>query len=332
MSWKEGVRRMGEHLRLNIQLVDGSSEEHLWAQRFDCTEAELFDVQHDISVRISTQLSGSVTEAESDRAKLMPSHELDSWLLTQRAIHEYFSGAAQETYEEAIGLVEQALRVDPKYPYALGLHALLITTGVLLGFREDKQASFQIADDQIQHALQLAPNDPMVLWCWGVVQGFSGNKPSAIVTLERAIDGNPNDPHIVADLGHFLVQTGRVEEGVALLRKAFELSPHEPRAYVWHSFLGTALAHSDLEASLREFDRSIALFNKYIPSLAAKYVALHLLGREDDAQAAAGMLFEIHPQLSVQQLHQMYKMSIDDPEILARYIQILDLYAPREKS
>ena len=325
------LRRMGDQMRVNIQLIEGASEEHIWAQRFDFDEADLFDVKHDIYVRISTQLSGSVIEAESKRAKLMPSHELDSWLLTQRAIHEYYSGAAQDTYESAVKLIEKALELDPEYAYALAMHAHLCTTGLLLGFNDDEETCSRIADEQIQHALKLAPNDPMVLWCWGVVQGFFGNKAGAIVTLERAKESNPNDPHILADLGHFLIQVGRVDEGMEFLMLAFQHSPHEPRAYVWHFYLGTGLSIHDREAGLAEFEKSIALFNAYIPSLSAKFVALAVLERDEDAQIAANQLFEIHPKLTAGQLRRMYEMSIDNPKALAQYTAIIDRYAPADR-
>lgn len=322
------VRPMGKHMRVNIQLIDAATQTHIWAQLFDFDEENLFDVKHDISVRISTQLAGSVTVAESDRAKLLPSNELDSWLLTQRAIQEYFSRTSSDNFKVAIDLLKQALALDPEYPYALAFHAHLCTTGLLQGYIDDKEATVKIINQEIQQALKLAPKDPMVLWCWGVVQGFLGNKAGAITTLAKAMEGNPNDPHIRADLGMFLIHVGRAEEGIKLLHYALQLSPHEPRVYVWHFYLGSGLAHTDLQASLLEIQKSIDLSNEYIPALAAKIVALALLQRADEAKAAAETLFRIHPNLRIKQLIRMFEMSIGQPEVLARYLAVLKQYCP----
>jgi tetratricopeptide (TPR) repeat protein len=247
--------------------------------------------------------------------------------------NEFFSGVDYETYQQSTNLIKQALELDPEYVYARAMNACLVTTGILLGFYKDLEEGAKLATAEIQFALKQAPNDPNVLWCWAVVQGFFGDKPSAIVALERAKDGNPNGPHILADLGNFFMQTGRVEEGLDLVRDAIDLSPREPRLFIWHYFMGHGYSRLDppqLDKSLIEFDKALALFKAYIPSWTGKFMTLHMINKFEEAREAFDMMFELNPALGVEQLRRMVKMGIDPEEVSDFYVSIIDFYENEE--
>jgi len=320
------VRRVGEQLRINVQLIEASTENHLWAQRFDFAESDLFEIERDICQRVAAQLVSSLEKAESDRSSIMPAGTQTSWLLTQRAIHVWWSGPDEETVGEAFKLITEALEQDPEYAYALAFYGFLCIISLLMGISSDAEEMKNKGMQAIQAALKTAPNDPFVLFYWGVIQGFTGNMERAINTLERARQGNPNDPHIQADLSFFLSQMGREEEGAKLLENAFLLSPYEPRSYVWHFYKASALGLSNMEAALLELEKSISLFNRYIPSLTLKIIYYGAMGRDDDAREAAATLHKHHPKLKLIDLSRMLRMATANKEDLDTILKITERF------
>jgi adenylate cyclase len=320
------VRRMGDQLRVNVQLIEASSENHVWAQRFDFAESDLFEIEMDICQRVAAQLVSSLEKAESDRSRIMPAGTQNGWLLTQRAIHVWWSGPDEETVGEAFELITAALEQDPEYAYALAFYGFLCIISLLMGINRNAEDMQDKGMQAIQAALKTAPNDPFVLFYWGVIQGFTGNMERAINTLERAKVGNPNDPHIQADLSFFLSQMGRDEEARKLLESAFLLSPYEPRSYVWHFYKASALGFSEMEAALLELEKSISLFNRYIPSLTLKIIYCGAMGREDEARETAATLRKHHPKLTLADLSRMLTMATVNKENLDITLEIVTRY------
>ena len=324
------VRRMGDHLRINIQLIEASTENHIWAQRFHFAESDLFMNEEDICHRVATQLVSSLEKAESDRASVMPLGKQDSWLLTQQAIHVWWSGPDHGTVNQAFELINEALEKDPEYAYALAFYGFLCVMSVLIGIKIDVEQPMELGMQSIQAALKKAPDDPFVLYYWGVILGYTGNRQNAISALDRAKQANPNNPHIRADLGFFISHEGRFEEGVKLIKSAFLLSPYEPRSYVWHLFLGSVLGTTDPEAALAEYEESLALFSRYTPSLVGKIICLGILGRDEEASSASKQLQEFHPQTSLDDLKQLVNMSTDNEETRAVCSAMLERYFHNE--
>lgn len=318
------IRHLGGQLRVNVQLVEAASEKHIWAQRFDFPEAELMMHEEDICHRIATQLVSSLEKAESSRAELLPLRRQDSWLLTQRAIHMWWSGPENSSVEEALGLVRRALEKDPDYPYALAFLGFLCVISQVLGIQIDVENPVESGVESLQKAVRRAPDDPFVLFYWGVIQGFAGNRKNAISTLVRAKEGNPNDPHILADLGFFLTQEGQREEGIRMIERAFRLSPYEPRSYVWHLYLAIELNQRDPEAAIQEYDKSLAGFNRYTPALLGKMIILAVLGREEEAQLTCNFLRLSHPDISLEDLRRLLRTSTHEENELTVYLPILE--------
>ena len=318
------VRRLSQHLRLNVQLIEAATEKHIWAQRFDFSEDDLIKKEEDICHRIATQLVSSLEKAESSRAQLLPLRSQDSWLLTQRAIHKWWSGPDSSSVREAFSLVGSALERDPDYPYALAFYGFLCSISQLIGIETDIENPVKAGMESLQKALRLSPDDPFVLFYWGVVLGFTGDRKGAISTLQRAKEGNPNDPHILADLGFFLTQVGRNEEGLEMIQQAFRLSPFEPRNYVWHLYLGSERGMRDPEAALDQYEKSLAGFSRYTPALLGKIITLGLLRRDAEAQETCAFLRESHPHIGLEDLKRMLRTSTQSDDELATYFSILE--------
>ena len=116
------VRKAGERVRITGQLIDAQSGAHLWAERFDGTLADVFDLQDRVAEGVAGAIEPTLRGAEIERARRKPTGSLDAYDLYLRAIPHLLTLTAEDN-REALRLLEQALALDPNYAVALGLKA-----------------------------------------------------------------------------------------------------------------------------------------------------------------------------------------------------------------
>ena len=126
------VRRSGNQLRVNTQLIDAATDAHLWAERFDRDAGDLFALQNDITHRIALALSSELVIAEAARPTEHPD-ALD-YILRGRAV--LLKPRTRDTHREAINLYERALALDPQSIEAQGRLAAILVTNVLVGMAD----------------------------------------------------------------------------------------------------------------------------------------------------------------------------------------------------
>ena len=116
------VRKAGERVRITGQLIDAQSGAHLWAERFDGTLADVFELQDRVAEGVAGAIEPTLRGAEIERARRKPTGSLDAYDLYLRALPHVFTPTAEDN-REALRLLEQALALDPNYAVALGLKA-----------------------------------------------------------------------------------------------------------------------------------------------------------------------------------------------------------------
>jgi len=281
------LRQAGERLRANIELVQTSNAEQVWKERFDFSIDDLFATSDDVIEAICAQLQNPLQAHESSRAERQSPEDLDAWLLTQRARQVYFvNGNDAQHISAAEEFLELALTKDPEYVYALSFSANVKTMSVLFGYAKDAESDRNLALQRGRLAMELAPTDPTVLGCWANVVSFLEGPENAIGFYEAAIAGDANNPHHRANYGFNLYRIGRFDEAMQHLQKAFRLSPKDPRLYMWHFYMGS-IARGTPAQAMEEFDKSIALFDRYLPAWQGKIIALARMELWDEAKAAA---------------------------------------------
>ncbi|HEY3145748.1 MAG TPA: adenylate/guanylate cyclase domain-containing protein, partial [Dongiaceae bacterium] len=151
------VRRLGERIRITAQLIDTATGHHVWADRFDRKQEELFAVQDQVVKTIAATLVGRMSAAATERAQRKPPASLAAYELVLRgdALPLYRPGAA----EEARNLFEQAIALDPGYAKAYALLANLEMTDWYRDFNAPQQV-LERAYAFAQKAITLDPNDP----------------------------------------------------------------------------------------------------------------------------------------------------------------------------
>ena len=292
------VQRGGNRLRVNAQLVDAETGNHLWAERFEKPIADLFDMQDEIVSRLANTLNAQLIEVEARQAER--STHPDAMDLYFQGWAYANNGSTEEYMRQAQAFFDRALALDPGNVEALvGSARVKAAIGANLT-RDDWIAQFAAAEAVITRALSHAPNHARAHSVLGLVQAFTNRQVQGIAECERALalDRNLADAHGFVGLAKFFL--GRGEETEAHIHEALRLSPRDNNAYRWSMYVGLAKLYLGVdEEAVAWLRRSIeANRNHPLPNfiLAA---ALSLLGSLDEARAAAQAGLVLNPTFTI---------------------------------
>ena len=292
------VQRGGNRLRVNAQLVDAETGNHLWAERFEKPVADLFDMQDEIVSRLANMLNAKLIEVEARRAQFSTDHHgMDLYFQGWASSN---NGTTEEYIAQAQAFFDRALVLDPGNVESLvGLARVKAAIGANL-MRDDWIAQFAAAEALITRALSHAPNHAQAHSVLGFVQAFTNRGVQGIAECERALalDHNLADAHAFIGLAKFLL--GRGEETEAHIHEALRLSPRDNNAYRWFMIVGLAKLYlgADMEA-VAWLRRSIETNRNHPVPHYYLAAALALLGSLDEARAAAQAGLVLNPTFSI---------------------------------
>jgi tetratricopeptide (TPR) repeat protein len=295
------VQRAGSRLRVNVQLVDAETGNHLWAERFDKPIADLFDMQDEIVSRLANALAAELIAAEARRAERS---------LHPNSMNLYFQGRAYlnkgltaEYMVQARGFFERALALDPKNIEALvGTAEADVAIGMNY-FTDDRAARLAAAEAVLIKALSMVPQHARAHMFLGAAQMFKARAAQGIHECEQALalDRNLAFAHAIIGLGKYLL--GRGTETEAHIHEALRLSPRDTFTFRWLHIVGFAKLHLSADAEavvwLRrgiEANRNHALAHFHLAA------ALALLGALDEARTTAKAGLAINSKLHHQSL------------------------------
>ena len=220
-----GVQRAGSRVRINVQLIDAKTDEHLWAETYDreLTVENLFAIQSEIARAIVTELHGVLTDEETERLQQMPTTSLEA--------HAEFAFGRREMAKrtgEALLLAqahfEKAVELDPDY--ALAWVGLADAHGLQVGYLgKPLDSKTEARETAINNALAIDPLSGEAYTSLGFLRHHQQQVGEAEEYLLKAIRLSPNYAIAHGRYGNLLNETGRLEEGAAHLRRAVELDP-----------------------------------------------------------------------------------------------------------
>lgn len=226
------VQRAGNRVRINAQLIDAATDEHLWAQSFDreLTPEGIFEIQTDIARAIATALAATLAPREpgSDRDRIPTQNQAAYDLYLQaRAIPRTFLSS---NIDRRIELYKQAVQLDPDFALAIGE----------IGYQYCERYWFETRSPEdraesrgwIERALALAPEEPRLLWIWAehLYHGYF-DYDGALEVLEKVEEAMPGSVDLYSLRGNIFRRSGRSAEGIAEAEKAMLLDPRN-RAYI----------------------------------------------------------------------------------------------------
>jgi TolB-like protein len=219
------VRSAGGRIRISTQLIDASSGNHIWGERYDRSTDDLFAIQDEITTSVAARISSELLMAEHERTARKPPTNLDAWECFVRAVF-LVSRLSEEDSREAMLLLERAIASDPNYAQALGLIAFISTWRAAQGW-DERTAAFDRTRDLGTRAIAADDREP---WAWighGTIGLGTRDSRSAISSFERAIELNPNFAmaHGLTSLAYSFA--GQATEAIRHLDEAMRLSPRE---------------------------------------------------------------------------------------------------------
>jgi TolB-like protein/class 3 adenylate cyclase/Flp pilus assembly protein TadD len=280
------VQRSGNRMRVNVQLIDSETGNHLWAERFDKPVADLFDMQDEVVARLANQLGTELITAEARRAERAPHpNSMDLYFQGMAVANRGFT---PETLSQARSLFERALSLDHGNIEALVGTAYVDAMRSIDFQTDDKPERLAAAEAALTKVLSMIPNHAMAHCLFGVVQIFSNRANQGIAECEQALELDRNLAQAHGWIGLGMCFSGRAEETETHVLKALRLSPRDGKNYNWMAQLGVAKSYlGDDDAAVASFRRSIET-NRNAPPFVHFYLAAALahLGRRDEARSA----------------------------------------------
>ena len=266
------VRRAGNRVRVTVQLIDGETDTHLWAERYDRDLQDIFAIQDEITSAIVATLPGRVEAAARDRAERKPPGNLAAYecVLEAKVLHHH---SKREDNDKAQILIARAIELDPKYAHAHAWKACIVGQAWVYGWCEDPEAARQLIERELEIALALDENDSDVQRVLAALRLTQKNHDKALFHQQRALSLNPNDDLIVVQQGEILTWIGEPESGIPWIQKAMRLNPFHPPRFWNH--LGRAYFVARRYAEAAEAFKRIAAPDQFHHAfLAACYAQL----------------------------------------------------------
>jgi adenylate cyclase len=291
------VRKAGGRVRITAQLIEAETGLHLWADRFDGSLEDVFELQDRVAISVAGVIEPALEMAETRRSAARPTTDLSAYDLYLRALATFFP-ITKERIVEALGLLDQAIAIDrhygPALAWAAGCHLQL----VINGWVEEPETSRRKGSDLARQALQVAQNDPRILAVAAIVLAQSGEDIGAMIGLvDRALALNPSYAQGWVLSGVLRLWVGQPDLAIEHVMTSLRLSPRE-RIGQPLSVIGQAHFFK------RQFDEAAAKLLLSIqdhPGFPHNYRALAAcyahMGRLEEARAIVARLRAITPQV-----------------------------------
>lgn len=235
------VRKSGNRVRITGQLIDASTGAHLWADRFDGTVEDVFDLQDQVTASVVGAIAPRLENAEIERAKRKPTESLDAYdyyLRGMAALHAW----KREANQEALSHFSKAIRLDPNFASAYGMAARCYSMRKASGWMADPAAEIERTISLARRAVELGKDDAVALSTAGIGLAFvAGRLEEGAALIERALALDPNLAWAWVFSGWVKAWLGEPDVALEHVERAMRLSPHDPQIHSMES--AVALTH-----------------------------------------------------------------------------------------
>jgi TolB-like protein len=288
------VQREDDRVRITCRVTETKSGRHIWADRFEGLLCDAFALQDLIVEGVVGAVEPTVRLAEVERARSKPTGSLDAYDLYLRALPLHFSNNCQHL-QDAQRLLGQAISIDPAYSLAKAFSALTAVIQVNQSWASDAERLHGIR--MAREALADHRDEPVTLRCVAHALSYLAHETdTALPLLDRALALHPSSTEVHHSAGWVRCFAGDGAQAEQHFHRAIRLSPLDPE--MGHTLMGLTFAQLQVgqpEVALATSRRAMAAMPLSISPLRASILALHELGRIDEAQLLARRLHEVNP-------------------------------------
>ena len=318
------VRRVGETITINAQLISTKTGAHVWADRFEGERSKLGELQVEAVSRLANSLVFELVKAEALRAMRERPSNPDAVDLAMQAEAKWNLPDSKANLNDAVTLSERALALDPQNVRALTVLSKALVLRVFNQWSDDPEGDIARAEKTVDAALALQPENSWVHHAKGQVYAVKRQWRPSITEDETAIALDPNNDRAHADAGFRQMMLGHSEDGFSGVETALRLSPHDPADVpCWQYYI------CHLHSHLAQWDQAIEWCSKSVaglPQVWFPYVDLTAAnawaGHDKEAKDAAAQLQKVHPGFTVQTWAGMHWS--DDPTFNMQYQRITE--------
>ena len=307
------VRRGGNTIRVNAQLLDANSGNHLWAETFDreLNATEIFALQDEITAQIIGAIAGSygvIARSQLEAAKTGGTDNLEAYECVLRA-YAYEQTLTPDVHAAVRDCLEHAVELDPTYADAWSKLAFMYADEHAFGYNT-RPGSLDRALEAAQRAVELEPSSQMTHWHLARTHFWRNEVDAALIEAERALALNPNNAFVLAAAGVYMAYTNpeNLKRGVALTEKAMLIDPNPPGWYHLANIL-SRYQNRDYEAALA------SALKMNLPGFYWTHIwrsAIYgQLGRTSDAAESIAKLLKLYPPFSENALYELQKVNTD---------------------
>ncbi len=309
------IRKVGNRVRINAQLIDAISGGHLWAERYDRDLVDIFDLQDEVTQKIVAALTLNLTKSEEKQLAHRSTENLKAYDCVLRGMKEYWK-YTKEGNSQAQVLFRKAIELDPYYAEAYSWLGLSLLHSWTQAWNKEPQIldrAYQIA----KQALTLNDSLSEAHRILGDIYLFQKDHAKAVSEFKEAISLNPNYADALAGLADVFNWAGKPEDAISLIKKAMHLNPHHN---AWYPFtLGLSYIF------LQQIEKAVDILQRGLihnPDFLAIHLALAGLYAEmdriEDANMEVEEVLRLSPDFTLQVLQEM--IPLKDPVVKERII------------
>ena len=264
------VRKAGNRVRVTVQLIDGTNDKHVWAERYDRNIEDIFEIQDEITASISATLPGRVEADHLEQVRRKTTGNLAAYecLLTGKVLHH------RSTYDdnkEAYQLLTRAIEIDPEYGHAWAWRSCVMGQSWAEGWYDcPEEELLQRISDDLEHALQVDENDADTHRILAAMNLLRNDLNAAAMHQEIALKLNPNYDLIVVQQGELLTWMGEGAEAITWIKKAMQLNPFHPNRF-WSHLARACFIAREYQEAISAYQNVESLDSRQLAYLSACY-------------------------------------------------------------
>jgi adenylate cyclase len=291
------VQKSSGRIRINVQLIDAISGRHVWAESYDRDLKDIFGLQDEVILKITSAMSVKLTAGEQAHAWAIGTKSLEAYLKLMQG-RDYYIKQNRESNVLARRMAEEAIALDPKYAEAFALLGATHMNDIYLGTSRP-QDSIAKSIEWTQKALAMNGSLADARSRLGVLYTWSGRYDEGIAEAERGVELDPNSGQANFYLSMVLRYAGKAKEAIPVVRNAMRLEPMAPDIYLQNLAL-VYFQTGDCKEAIAACEKGLKRQPDNLSSHVIMAAVYGSCGRETEARKEAAEVLRINPKFTVE--------------------------------